>query len=76
MQDRVVNTKDWAETSDRESSVAGRRPREFYEVADRLLRAEVDLSRNSQVDGTADADRLRQQVTIARQTLYAAAEAR
>ena len=47
VQDRVINPKTWAETSDRESSVAGRRPREFYEVADRLLRAEVELTRNT-----------------------------
>ena len=69
VQDRVINTKSWAETSDRESTVAGRRPREFYEVADRLLRAEVELSRNAQAGGAPEIERLRR-------TLHAAAEAR
>jgi anaerobic magnesium-protoporphyrin IX monomethyl ester cyclase len=42
---RVVQIKPWANTSDREFDIAGRRPREFYRVADELLRYEVELAR-------------------------------
>ncbi len=71
VQDRVVNSREWADTSDRESSVAGRRPREFYDIADRLLRAEVDLSRSAHL-ASPEVDRLRQQVATTRQTLHGA----
>ena len=74
VQGRVVNPKDWAETSDRESSVSGRRPREFYEVADRLLRAELELSRNAGVMDES-VSHLRQQVAESRQVLYETAGA-
>ena len=50
---RLVQLKPWAETSDRELDVTGRRPREFYRVADELLRFEVELERG-QVAGTRD----------------------
>ena len=42
---RVVQIKPWANTSDREFEIAGRRPRDFYRVADELLRYEVELAR-------------------------------
>ena len=42
---RVVQIKPWASTSDREFEIADRRPREFYRVADELLRYEVELAR-------------------------------
>ncbi len=42
---RVIQIKPWRETSDREFDVAGRRPRDFYRVADELLRFEVELAR-------------------------------
>lgn len=42
---RLVQIKPWAETSDRELDIAGRRPREFYRVADELLRFEMELER-------------------------------
>jgi len=40
---RLIQIKPWGETSDRELDVAGRRPREFYRVADELLRLEMEL---------------------------------
>ena len=46
VQDRVVQIKSWSQTSDREMDVSGRRSRDFYQNADRLLRDEVELSRN------------------------------
>ena len=42
---RLVQIKPWGETSDREFDLAGRRPREFYRVADELLRFEMELER-------------------------------
>jgi hypothetical protein len=42
---RVVQIKPWGQTSDREFEISGRRPREFYRVADELLRYEVELAR-------------------------------
>jgi len=42
---RLIQIKPWSETSDRELDIAGRRPREFYRVADELLRLEVELEK-------------------------------
>ena len=42
---RVVQIKPWAQTSDRELEISGRRSREFYRVADELLRFEVERER-------------------------------
>ena len=42
---RVVQIKPWAQTSDRELEVSGRRSRDFYRVADELLRFEVERER-------------------------------
>ena len=44
---RVVQIKPWAQTSDREFEISGRRTREFYRIADELLRFEVELARLS-----------------------------
>jgi anaerobic magnesium-protoporphyrin IX monomethyl ester cyclase len=41
--DRVERLKEWRKGSDREVEIRGRRPREFYALADQLLRAEVKL---------------------------------
>jgi anaerobic magnesium-protoporphyrin IX monomethyl ester cyclase len=41
----LVQIKPWSETSDRELDIVGRRPRDFYRVADELLRYEVELER-------------------------------
>jgi radical SAM superfamily enzyme YgiQ (UPF0313 family) len=43
--DSLVQLKPWAETSDREITMSNRRPARFYELADRLLRDEVQLAR-------------------------------
>jgi anaerobic magnesium-protoporphyrin IX monomethyl ester cyclase len=42
---RIVQIKPWAESSDRDFEISGRRPREFYRLADELLRFEVELAR-------------------------------
>ncbi len=51
---RVVQIKPWGQTSDREFEIAGRKPREFYRVADELLRYEVELARLQAHAATAD----------------------
>jgi radical SAM superfamily enzyme YgiQ (UPF0313 family) len=78
---RVVQIKPWGQTSDREFDIEGRRPREFYRVADELLRYEVELARlqnGSTVradDMSRDADpRIRELTALVddrRKTLYA-----
>lgn len=41
--DRVEHLKEWCKGSDREIEIRGRRPRQFYSLADQLLRSEVKL---------------------------------
>lgn len=48
--DRVQLAKAWATGSDRDYEIAGRRTREFYRLADRWLRSEVDAHRTSTHD--------------------------
>ena len=72
---RLVSRQPWRETTDRELVIRGRRSKEFYAIADRLLRSEVALensSREPQADASA-AIQLRRQVEEARQGLRKAA---
>lgn len=72
---RLIQIKPWAQTSDRELDISGRRPREFYRVADELLRYEVELARLKAANGRADAgSRAGELATLVeerRRTLYA-----
>ncbi|HZP24233.1 MAG TPA: radical SAM protein [Terriglobales bacterium] len=43
--DRLVQSKPWSTSSDREFMIRGRHSRQFYDQADRLLRDEVALSK-------------------------------
>lgn len=70
--DRVVNEKPWAETSDRESSVLNRRSRQFYDIADRLLRDEVELDRRHRASDSTGLIDLQNRVSAARQLLHSA----
>ncbi|MDQ1410679.1 MAG: anaerobic magnesium-protoporphyrin monomethyl ester cyclase [Acidobacteriaceae bacterium] len=67
----LVQVKPWAESSDRELSLQGRRSPEFYGYADRLLQNEVQLARiqRSGADQAAQM-KLRQQVSALRECLY------
>jgi anaerobic magnesium-protoporphyrin IX monomethyl ester cyclase len=65
VQDRVIQIAPWTKTSDREMDVAGRRSREFYQHADRLLRDEVALA-NNPADGS-----LAQQIDATRRSMQA-----
>jgi anaerobic magnesium-protoporphyrin IX monomethyl ester cyclase len=73
---RLVQIKPWGETSDRELDIAGRRPRDFYRVADELLRFEVELERSRVADGRnenppARIGELEQLIAERRQRLHA-----
>jgi anaerobic magnesium-protoporphyrin IX monomethyl ester cyclase len=67
----LIQVKPWAESSDRELSLQGRRSPEFYGYADRLLQNEVQLARiqRSGADQAAQI-KLRQQVSALRECLY------
>jgi radical SAM superfamily enzyme YgiQ (UPF0313 family) len=47
VQDKLVQLKPWAESSDRDIKIAGRHSRAYYAYADKLLRDEVQFARLS-----------------------------
>jgi len=51
--DRVESGRNWKDTSDREFRIRHRHSRQFYRLADKLLRSEVELER---LDHKPDAD--------------------
>jgi anaerobic magnesium-protoporphyrin IX monomethyl ester cyclase len=74
--DSLVQLKPWGQTSDREIVMRGRRPAQFYEFADRLLRDEVQLARleRGSMQDTTETE-LRSRIRSAREGLYACVEA-
>jgi anaerobic magnesium-protoporphyrin IX monomethyl ester cyclase len=73
--DALVQIKPWAETSDREIGVRGRRPARFYEFADRLLRDEVQLARMRRGGPQESTEEdLCARIQVARQGLYSFTE--
>ena len=50
---RVVETREWAQTSDREFQIRGRHSRRYYQFADQLLRTEVGLHRALRSNGSS-----------------------
>ncbi len=71
---RLVSPRPWNESTDRDLVITGRRSKEFYSCADRLLKAEVGLqklTRNSEVD-TTSAGELHRQIETLRRELFAA----
>lgn len=76
VRERVVSSIPWAEGSDRNFQIRGRHSRRYYQNADRLLRAEVDLERLLKSPATGDgplAGELRQKIAQAREDMKAAA---
>jgi anaerobic magnesium-protoporphyrin IX monomethyl ester cyclase len=70
--DRVTSVTAWAEGSDRDFRIRGRHSRSYYQNADRLLRAEVELDKllSSKVSETEPGViELRQRVAQAREGL-------
>lgn len=49
---RVVETREWAQSSDREFTIRGRHSRKYYQFADQLLRSEVGLDRAVRSSGS------------------------
>ncbi len=70
---RLVSSRDWTESTDRDFIIRGRKPREFYAYADRLLKSEVALHRMmcSASGDSAKAQELRIQIDEAKQGLHA-----
>lgn len=73
--DRVVSPKKWVEGSDRDFRVRGRHSRRFYQNADQLLRAEVELQRflrSNVPSGDPSLVELRQRIEQAREGMRTA----
>jgi radical SAM superfamily enzyme YgiQ (UPF0313 family) len=72
---RLAPPSDWSRSTDRDLAVRGRRSREFYRYADRLLKSEVALRkiRDSVPVESATARDLSSQIEEARRGLYATA---
>jgi anaerobic magnesium-protoporphyrin IX monomethyl ester cyclase len=74
--DSLVQLKPWSETSDREITLRGRPPARFYELADRLLRDEVQLARVQRGSATDCSEQdLRARIRLAREGLCSSAHA-
>ena len=59
IENKLVQLKPWAETSDREIKIAGRHSKTYYAHADRLLRDEVQLAK-LKMNGASDSTLLEQ----------------
>jgi anaerobic magnesium-protoporphyrin IX monomethyl ester cyclase len=69
---RVIRVTSWAEGSDRDFRIRGRHSRKFYQNADQLLRAEVELEKilSSNLPGTESAVlQIRERIAQAREGL-------
>jgi anaerobic magnesium-protoporphyrin IX monomethyl ester cyclase len=79
--DRVTTTKLWVDSSDRDFRIRGRHSRRFYQNADKLLRAEVELDKHLSADSAPEDSvviELRERIAQAREGLresYAEPEA-
>lgn len=66
----LVQVKPWSSSSDRDLVIKSQRPRSYYEVADRLLRDEVELARAQRTGAAGDA--LRERIRESRAVLQSA----
>jgi radical SAM superfamily enzyme YgiQ (UPF0313 family) len=74
-QGRIRQTRPWAESSDRELEIVGRRSTEFYQIANQLLKDEVELVRieaDSDPSRKAEVESLKSQIASERIRLYSA----
>ena len=72
-QGRIRENRPWAESSDRELEIVGRRSGEFYQIANQLLRHEVELvhiETGTDAAARAEAELLRTQITSERLSLH------
>jgi anaerobic magnesium-protoporphyrin IX monomethyl ester cyclase len=75
-QGRIRENRPWAESSDRELEIVGRRSGEFYQIANQLLKHEVELvGINAETDPALKlhAEALRSQIDNERLSLHSAA---
>jgi len=73
IQSKLVQLKPWGQASDREIRIRGRHSQQYYAHADKLLRDEVELSRQStlQLPDHDTVKRLQTSIEIARASLLA-----
>jgi radical SAM superfamily enzyme YgiQ (UPF0313 family) len=71
---RLMSPRPWSESTDRDLVITGRRSREFYSCADRLLKAEIALQKLTcnREDNSAGATDLHVQIEKLRRELFAA----
>ena len=70
---RLVQVRDWAQSTDRELKIVGRHSRGFYQFADQLLKSEVTLQKlGSSTEDSAAVATLRSQIETARRGLLEA----
>jgi radical SAM superfamily enzyme YgiQ (UPF0313 family) len=75
-QGRIREMRPWAESSDRELEIAGRRSTEFYQIANQLLKHEVELLQTGTDGNSADSaevELLQTQITAERASMRATA---
>jgi radical SAM superfamily enzyme YgiQ (UPF0313 family) len=59
MSNRLVLSGEWRSTTDRDWKIRGRHSRGYYQLADRLLKGEVGLSRARRSNVSTDPDAVR-----------------
>ena len=72
-QGRIRESRSWAESSDRELQILGRRGGDFYQIANQLLKHEVELvhiETGTDAAARAEAELLRTQITSERLSLH------
>lgn len=72
-QERIRAIRPWAESSDRELEILGRRSADFYQIANQLLKHEVELVQievRNDPQQQAEADRLREKIAADRASMY------
>jgi len=75
-QGRIRENRPWAESSDRELEIVGRRSNEFYQIANQLLKHEVELVRIGAASipaGQVEVESLKAQIATERTSLHSAA---
>jgi len=76
-QGRIRAVRPWAESSDRDLEIVGRRSSEFYQIANQLLKHEVELVQLDTGNNPAtrtEADSLKARIASERMSLYGAAQ--
>jgi radical SAM superfamily enzyme YgiQ (UPF0313 family) len=73
----IRESRPWAESSDRELQILGRRSADFYQIANQLLKHEVELVKlniDSEPDVRREANTLREQIHVERAAMHIAVQ--